>query len=71
MKHELNVGDLILVTDGTFPAKKMGWIGTIKQVTELYNYTSTEYHYRAKDLHSRESYYVSGVSPSSLIKELL
>jgi hypothetical protein len=71
MKHELKVGDLILVTDGTFPAKQMGWIGTVKQVTELYNYYGTEYHYRAKDLHSRESYYVNGVTPSSLLKELL
>jgi hypothetical protein len=71
MKHELKVGDFILVTSGTVSARGNGWVGTIKQVTELYNYTGAEYHYRAKDLRGTKEFYVSGVVPSSLLKELM
>ena len=68
MKHKLKVGDLILVIDGTVWARR-NWVGTIKRVTELYPYTGLEFHYRAAD-EKGKSYYVNGVAPSSLLKEL-
>lgn len=68
LKNEIKVGDYILVTDGTIPAKMHNFIGKVLRVTTV-DPSGDSYPFQATD--GNTEWWVNGFALTDLTKALI